>query len=115
MLANISFTELKAVTEHRDIPGVLAQLLRVTFRFLSESFQQQPAIMFRCKDLRALRVNFSIANPDLIDAIHLLRDEIKIETSAAEGRDLLLGSNNHMRVFNGVVEIVPRHDETNLN
>jgi hypothetical protein len=60
-------------------------------------------------------VNFSIANPDLIDSIHQLRDEIKIEAGAAEGRDLSLGSNNHMRVFNGVIEIVPRHDETNLN
>jgi hypothetical protein len=55
-------------------------------------------------------VNFSIANPDLIDAIHQLRDEIKIEARATERRDLSLGGNNHMRIFNGVIEIVPGHD-----
>jgi hypothetical protein len=113
LLANIGFAELKAVTEHRDVPGVLAQLIRVTLRFFSESFQQQPGIMFWCKDLRAFRVNFSIANPDLIDAIHQLRDEIKIEAGAAEGRDLSLGSNDHMGVFNGVIEIISGHDGAN--
>ena len=71
--------------------------------------------MFRCNDLRALCVNFPIANPDLIDSVHQLRDKIKIKAGAAEGRDLLLGGNNYMRVFNGVIEIVPRHNETNLN
>src|SRR5437867_12096562 len=71
--------------------------------------------MFRCNNLRSLCVNFPIANPDLIDSVLQLRDKIKIEAGAAEGRDLLLGSNNYMRIFNGVIEIVPRHDETNLN
>src|SRR5205823_13284573 len=71
--------------------------------------------MFRCNNLWSLCVNFPIANPDLIDSVHQLRDKIKIEAGAAEGRDLLLGSNNYMRIFNGVIEIVPRHDETNLN
>src|SRR5262245_9032195 len=65
--------------------------------------------MFRRKYLRALRVDFSIANPDLIDPIHQLRDEIKVETGAAERGDLSLGSNNHMRVFNRVVEIISGH------
>ena len=69
--------------------------------------------MFRRKDLRALRVNLSIANPDLIDPIHQLRDEIKIEAGAAKGRDLLLGSNDHTSVFDGVIKIVPGHGETN--
>ena len=69
--------------------------------------------MFRRKDLRALRVNLSIANPDLIDSIHQLRDEIKIEAGAPEGRDLSLGSNDHTGVFDGVIKIVPGHGETN--
>jgi hypothetical protein len=55
-------------------------------------------------------VNFSIANPYLINSIHQLRDEIKIEAGAAEGGDLPLGSNYHMRVFNRVVEIISGHD-----
>jgi hypothetical protein len=113
LLTQIGFAELKTVTEYRNIPGLLTELIYVTLCFFSEAFQQQPVIMFRCKDLRALRVNFSIANPDLIDSIHQLRDEIKIETSAAEGRNLSLRSNNHMRVFNGVIEIVPGHAELN--
>ena len=69
--------------------------------------------MFRCEDLRALCVNFSIANPDLIDAIHQLRDEIKIEARATESCNLLFRSNNHVRVFNGVIEIVPGHGHRN--
>jgi len=69
--------------------------------------------MFWCEDLRALCVNFSIANPDLIDAIHQLRDKIKIEARDTESRYVLLRSNNHVRVFNSVIEIVPGHGRSN--
>ena len=62
--------------------------------------------MFGRQDLRSLGVNLSIANPNLIDAIHQLGDEIKIETGAAKGRNLSFGRDNHLRVFNCVIEIV---------
>src|SRR6266404_4915890 len=61
------------------------------------------------KNLRTLGVDFSVANPDLIDPVHQLRDQIKIETGAAKSRDLSLGSDDHTRVFNRVIEVVPGH------
>ena len=61
------------------------------------------------ENLRAFGVDFPVANPDLIDPIHQLRDQIKIETGAAESRDLSLRSNDYMRVFNRVIEVVPGH------
>src|SRR5213079_3303686 len=41
--------------------------------------------------------------------IHQLRDQIKIETGAAKSRDLSLRSNDYMRVFNRVIEVVLGH------
>src|SRR5580704_14824597 len=65
--------------------------------------------MLGSENLRAFGVDFPVANPDLIDSIHQLRDQIKIETGAAKSRDLSLRSDNHMRVFNRVIEVVPGH------
>src|SRR5213594_1980037 len=61
------------------------------------------------ENLRTFRVDFPVANPDLIDPIHQLRDQIKIETRAAKSRDLSLRSDDHMRVFDCVIEVVPGH------
>src|SRR5206468_7396833 len=61
------------------------------------------------ENLRTFRVDFPVANPDLIDPIHQLRDQIKIETGAAKSRDLSLRSNDYMRVFNRVIEVVLGH------
>src|SRR6266478_1155193 len=72
------------------------------------------AIMFGCENLRAFGVNFSVANPDSIDPVHQLRDQIKIETGVAEGRDFLLGRDNYVRIFNCVIEVVPGHGRSNL-
>src|SRR5438067_12685124 len=66
--------------------------------------------MFRRKNLRALGVDFSVANADLIDPVHQLRDQIKIETGAAECRNVLLRRDNDVRIFNCVVEVVTGHD-----
>src|SRR6266481_8821720 len=66
------------------------------------------------ENLRTFRVDFPVANPDLIDPIHQLRDQIKIETGAAKSRDLSLRSDDHMRVFNRVIEVVPGHRYTNV-
>src|SRR6266480_3219825 len=67
------------------------------------------------ENLRTFGVNFPVANPDLIDPIHQLRDQIKIETGAAKSRDLSLRSDDYMRVFNRVIEVVPGHrDCSNL-
>src|SRR5260370_28663371 len=65
--------------------------------------------MLGSENLRTFRVDLPAANPDLIDPIHQLRDQIKIETGAAKGRDLSLRSDDDMRVFNCVIEVVPGH------
>ena len=70
--------------------------------------------MFRRKNLGPLGMNFSVANPDSIDPVHQLRDQIKIETGVAEGRDFLLGRDNYVRIFNCVIEVVPGHGRSNL-
>src|SRR5262245_34812512 len=65
--------------------------------------------MLRRQNLRTFRVNFPVTNSDLIDPVHQLRDEIKIETGGPERCDLSLRSDNDMRVFNRVIEVVPGH------
>src|ERR1044072_295948 len=67
--------------------------------------------MLRCKDLRAFRMDFPIAKSHLIHPIHQLRDKIEIEAGVSKTRDLALGSNNHVRVFNGIIEIVLGHGD----
>jgi hypothetical protein len=42
-------------------------------------------------------------------AVHQFGNEIKPETGCAEGGDLLLGRENHLRIFNRVIEIVFLH------
>jgi hypothetical protein len=59
--------------------------------------------------LRALGVNFSVPDPDLIDPVHQLGDEIEVKARRAEGRDLLLRREDHLRVLNRVIEIVFSH------
>src|ERR1043165_5402717 len=66
--------------------------------------------MFRRKNLRALRVDFSVTNADVIDPVHQLRDQIKIETGAAESRYLLLRHDYDVRIFDRVIEVVGGHD-----
>src|SRR6266550_6075026 len=105
----IRFTKLKSVTQHRDVARIFAQLIGITLRFLAESFEQQTTEMFRSENLRALGVDFSVPNPDLIYAVHQLGDEIEVKARGAEGCDLLLGRENHLRVLNRVIKIVFSH------
>ena len=56
-----------------------------------------------------LGVNFSIPNPDLIDTIHQLGDEIEVKARGAEGRDLSLRREDHLCIFDCVIEIVLSH------
>jgi hypothetical protein len=70
LLRYIGFAELKPIPQHRDVARVFTQLIDITLRFIAESFEQQTAEMFRRDNLRALRVNLPIANPDLIDSVH---------------------------------------------
>src|SRR5438552_4733842 len=65
--------------------------------------------MFRSENLRTLGVNFSVPDPDLIDAVHQLGDEIEVKARRAEGRDLLLRREDHLRVFNRVIKIILSH------
>src|SRR4029453_612516 len=66
------------------------------------------------QNLRAFRLDFAIPNPHLVHVVHQLGDQIKIETGAAERRDLALGRKDHARVFKRVVKIVAGHDERKL-
>ena len=108
-LRDIGFAKLKSIAQHRDLARAFAQLLDITFRLLAETFEQQAAIMFRRQDLRAFRVNLSVAHANLIDLIHQLGNEIEMETGAAKGRDLLFGRENDLGVFDRVMEIVFSH------
>ena len=62
--------------------------------------------MFRRQNLRPFSMDFSVPDSHLIDAVHQFRDEIKLETRVAKGRDLLFRRNNHMSVLDRVIEIV---------
>src|SRR5436190_18394616 len=88
---------------------MLAELIGVALRFFAETFEQQPAEMFGRQNLRPLRVDFSIANADLIDAVHQFGNEIEIETGIAESGDALLRGHDHLGVFDCVIEIVFSH------
>jgi hypothetical protein len=109
LLRHIGFAKLKSVTQHRNVARVFAQSIDIALRFITESFQQQMAEMFRSENLWTLGVNFSVPNPDLVDPVHQLGDEIEVKTRCAEGRDLLLRRENHLCVFNRVIEIVLSH------
>jgi len=54
-------------------------------------------------------MNFSVPDPDLIDPVHQLGDEIEVKARRAEGRDLPLRSEDHLGVFNRVIKIVFFH------
>src|SRR5207244_5411095 len=73
------------------------------------TFEQQAAEMFRCQNLRTISVNFSVADAHLVYPVHQFRNEIKSKTGRAEGSDLLLGRENHLSVFNRVLEIILLH------
>ena len=79
-------------------------MIDILLRFVAEAFEQKASVMFGRENLRTFGVNLSVAHPDLIDLVHQLGDEIEIEAGAAEGRDLLLGRENHLRVLDRVVE-----------
>lgn len=66
--------------------------------------------MLRRQNLRTFRVDFSVPNPHLIHAVHQFRDQIKIETRAAECGDLTLRRKDHVRIFERVLKIVAVHD-----
>jgi hypothetical protein len=69
--------------------------------------------MFGRENLRTFCVDFSVTNADLIDAVHQLGDQIKIETGVAESRDLSFRRDDYMRVFNCVIEVVSGHGYRN--
>src|SRR5438105_15574265 len=65
--------------------------------------------MFRRQNLRTICVDFSIADADFVDAVHQFRNEVKMKTGRAEGSNLLFGREDHLGVFNCVLEIVFLH------
>src|ERR1051325_3500890 len=66
--------------------------------------------MFRCQNLWPLGFYFAVPNPHLVHAIHQLRDQIEVETSASESRNLMLRRQNHTRIFKRIIEIVAGHE-----
>src|SRR5260370_13391661 len=109
LLSYVSLSKLKSVADAGHIVAMFAQLIGVTFRFLAKPFQQQPAEMFRRENLRTVGVNFSVADAHFIYPIHQFRNQIQSKTGRAEGGDLLFGRENHLSVFNRVLEIVFLH------
>src|SRR4029077_7454049 len=70
--------------------------------------------MLRRQNLWAFCLDLPVANPHVVHAVHQLRDQIKIETGAAERRDLTLRCKNHARILKRVIKIVAGHDRWNL-
>src|SRR6266496_6140376 len=71
--------------------------------------------MLWCQNLRAFRLDLAVANPHLVHVVHQLRDQIEIETGAAERRDLTLRRKDHARIFKRVIKIVAGHDGCRLS
>ena len=65
--------------------------------------------MFGRENLRTISVDLSIADSDFVDAVHQLRNEVKSKTGRAERSDLLFRGEDHLGVFNSVLEIVLLH------
>jgi hypothetical protein len=110
IFGNVSLAELKSVAEDSNISEVITHLIDVPLRFFPESFEKKSAIMFGGENLWSFGVNFSVANPDLINLIHQLRDQIKAKACAPEAGNLPLGREDHTRIFNCVMEIIFGHD-----
>ena len=109
LLSYVSLAKLKSVAEDGHIVGALAKFLDVTFGFLAKPFQQQTAEMFGRENLRTVGMNFSVADAHFIHPIHQFRNQIKSKTGRAEGGDLLLGREDHLRVLDRVLEIIFLH------
>src|SRR5207248_7282650 len=54
-------------------------------------------------------MDFAVADADLIDSIHQLGNQIKLETGVPERRNVALRRNDHLCIFDGVIEIVSGH------
>ena len=65
--------------------------------------------MIGCQYLRPFGVDLAITNPHLIDMVHQFGDQIKGETGVAESLNAALGRNDHLRVLDGVIEIIFSH------
>ena len=78
-------------------------------RLFPESLQQQTGRILRSHYLRTFGVDFAVAHPDLVDAIHQLGDQIKMEPGAAKGLNPALRRQDHLRVFEGILEAVGVH------
>src|SRR2546423_556255 len=102
---DIGFPELESVTQDSDVASPFPQHLGVLRGFFAEAFEQQAGIMLGGENLRTLGVDAAVADADFIHLIHQLRDQIKSKTRAAEGRDLLVGREEHARVLDRVLEI----------
>ena len=106
MFHDARFAKLKSVAQHRDLARLFAQPFHVLLRFFTETFEHHSAEIFRAKNFRALGFDPAGANADLIDAIHQLRDEMKLKAGVAKGRDLPFRRENNLRILNGVFDVV---------
>src|SRR5437870_13693755 len=83
--------------------------LVVGIRRLADCVKEHPAIVLRREKQGTSCMDSTVAKTDQFEPNPQLRNQIKIETRAAKSRDLSLRSDDHMRVFNCVIEIVPGH------
>jgi len=90
-------------------PIEVAKKFGVLRGLLTEAFEQEAAIMFRCQDLRTLSVNAAITDADFVHLIHQLGDQIKAKARAAESCDLVVGREDDARVLDRVLKIVVSH------
>jgi len=98
--------KLKSVAQDRDLTCLIAQTVDILLRFFAEPFQHHSAKIFRAENFRALRFDPPGANPDPIDPVHQLRDEMKLKAGVAKGSDLALRRENNLRILNRVFDVV---------
>src|SRR5581483_519941 len=75
-------------------------------RLFTEAVEREMREVIRRQNLRAFRVQATVADAHFVDAIHQLGHEIKAEARVAKRLDALLRRENYARVFDGVIEIV---------
>ena len=98
--------KLKSVAQDRDLTCLIAQTVDILLGFFAEPFQHHSAKIFRAQNFRAFGFDPPGSNPDLIDPVHQLGDEMKLKTGVAKGRDLPLWRENNLRILNRVFDVV---------
>ncbi len=96
----------KPILEQHQVGFVLLQPVQVAGGLVAgEAFEQGVAERLRRDDLRAVGVNASLANADLVHGVHGFRNKMIMQGGRAKGLELLTGMNQHLGVIHGIPEI----------